>query len=414
MHKKPIAIVLGGTNPHVALVKNLQDRGYHVLLIDYYENPPAAATADEHLRESSLDKELVFEIARQRNARLVISACVDQANVTACYVAEKLGLPAPYSYETALNVTNKGIMKKMMLDGGVPTSKYIVVERVGDPQVASLTFPVVVKPSDSNGSKGVKKVSTLSELDAGLRSAFEISRVGTAIVEEFCEGKEISVDCFVQNKKAHVIMMRQKYNMIYNDDSVIACYASIAPAKVNPAASRSIQRIADDISKVFGLGNTSLLIQVMVNGDEVNVIEFAPRVGGGLSYRTVKLNTGFDILDATVNSYLGVSSRLEYKEPEVYYSANNIYALPGVFGSAKNYQQLIKDGVIEEYYPHKTRGMEIGFDMASRDRVGSFVAQDREEKTLLAKIKKTIDSLEIYDLKGRSIIKRDIYVKEFI
>ncbi len=414
MNKKPVAVVLGGTNPHVALIENLKTRGYSTVLVDYYANPPAARVADKHIRESTLDLEKVLAVAKQTDAILVISTCVDQANVTACYVAEKLGLPAPYSYKTALNVTDKRIMKNMMLEGGVPTSRYIVVDKTGDSQVASLTFPVVVKPSDSNGSKGVKKTYNLSELDKGLCAAFDISRAGTAIVEEFCEGKEISVDCFVQNQKAHVIMLRQKYNMIYNEDSVIACYASIAPAKVSSETTRAIQKIAGDISRIFGLDNTSLLIQLMVDGDKIKVIEFAPRVGGGLSYRTVKLNTGFDILDATINSYLGVPSILEYSMPEIYYSANNVYAFTGVFGSAENYQQLIKDGVIEEYYPHKTRGMEIGSDMASRDRVCSFVAQDRDEKALLSKIKKTIDTLDIYDLDGRSIIKRDIYVKELI
>ena len=107
LHNKPVAVVLGGTFPHITLVENLRQRGYYTILVDYYDNPPAKASADEHLQESTLDKKKVLDIARSRNAELVISACIDQANVTACYVADKLGLPAPYSYETALRVTNK-------------------------------------------------------------------------------------------------------------------------------------------------------------------------------------------------------------------------------------------------------------------------------------------------------------------
>ena len=89
---KLIAIVLGGTLPHCELVRNLQGRGYYVILIDYLEAPPASSVADEHVQESTLDKELVLHIARKREASLVISTCIDQANVTACYVMEKLGL----------------------------------------------------------------------------------------------------------------------------------------------------------------------------------------------------------------------------------------------------------------------------------------------------------------------------------
>ena len=111
--------MLGGTSPHIALIENLKDRGYYTVLVDYYENPPAKKVADEHIRESTLDQDKVLEIAKSINAKLVISACVDQANVTACYVAEKLGLPVPYIYETAMSVTNKGLMKRKMLESGI-------------------------------------------------------------------------------------------------------------------------------------------------------------------------------------------------------------------------------------------------------------------------------------------------------
>ena len=92
---KPIAIVLGGTNPHKALIENLRTRGYYTLLIDYNENPPAKEIADNHIKFSTLDQEGVLSIAKSVNAELVISTCVDQANVTACYVGEKLELPIP-------------------------------------------------------------------------------------------------------------------------------------------------------------------------------------------------------------------------------------------------------------------------------------------------------------------------------
>src|SRR5690625_7026948 len=84
--------------------------------VDYYENPPPKESADKHIQESTLDREKVLEIARKYQAALVISACVDQANVTACYVAEKMDLPRPYSYDTALSVSIKANMKKMMRD----------------------------------------------------------------------------------------------------------------------------------------------------------------------------------------------------------------------------------------------------------------------------------------------------------
>ena len=116
---KPIAIVLGGTVPHAHLISLLKKRGYYTILLDYTPNPPAKEYADEHMPVSTLDVEAVLDVAKSRNARLVISTNVDQANVTCCSVSEKLGLTEPYSYETALNVTDKQRMKRIMWEHNI-------------------------------------------------------------------------------------------------------------------------------------------------------------------------------------------------------------------------------------------------------------------------------------------------------
>ena len=109
---KPVALVLGGTYPHRELVLNLIRRGYHTVLVDYLPNPSAKELADEHIQESTLDVDVVLNIARERHAEIVISVCIDQANVTAARVSEILGLSAPYRGEIAEAVTHKILMKQ--------------------------------------------------------------------------------------------------------------------------------------------------------------------------------------------------------------------------------------------------------------------------------------------------------------
>ncbi|WP_372995823.1 ATP-grasp domain-containing protein [Lutispora sp.] len=410
MKEQAIAIVLGGTNPHIALINNLKRRGYYTVLVDYYDNPPAKEAADEHIKESTLDKDKVLEIARSISAKLVISACVDQANVTACYVAEKLGLPAPYSYKTALEVTDKGLMKRKMIDSGIPTARHIYADGVEAFEQSELKFPIVVKPADSNGSAGVRKANSYTELSNYIGEALKISRNGKVILEEFKEGVEISLDFFVQNMEPHLIMIREKFKMINKEGSaVLQSPGSITPGQVSPSAREKATKIAKKIVDTFDLKNTSLLIQAIVKGDDVNIIEFAPRVGGGLSYRTVKLNTGFDILDATVDSYLGIKTELKYEQPKSYYSTNIIYALPGVFESVTGYEELIEDKVIKEFYFYKTKGMQIGADMSTKSRVGAFLVQADNKQELFEKMKIAIDRLEVYDSIGNPIMRKDIY-----
>jgi len=403
------AIVLGGTNPHIALIENLKSRGFHTVLVDYFENPPAKKVADVHIRETNLDKEVVLSIAKKFQASLVISTCLDHQNAVACYVAEKMGLPAPYSYEVALNVTNKGLMKKKMIEHGIPTSKYIYTDTLDDFDKSGLKFPVVVKPADSNGSKGVRKADNIDELITFFNNALFISRVKQVIIEEFIEGKELSVDCFVNKNKVDIIMIREKLKMKINAGAVLQITGSIAPASILSMEKMEIDSIANKVSNVFELIRTPILLQMIVNDHGVYVLEIAARVGGGLSFKTVNKNTGFDILDAAIDAYLCNNVIVEYHTPDKYYAAINMYALPCEFGSIVNHQELINNGIIQEFFYYMSRGMSIGKDMTSADRPGAFLVEAKTRNELLKKIFIAIDKLEIYDINNSPIMIKDIY-----
>ena len=411
MRKHPTAIVLGGTSPHIALIENLKTRGYYTVLVDYLENPPARNAADEHIRESTLDQDKVLELARTIDAKLVISTCVDQANVTACYVAERLGLPAPYSYETALNVTNKILMKKKMIESGIPTSRFVIAKSFADFENQELRFPVIVKPADSCASTGVKKAFTPSEVEIFLNDALGLSRTNGAVVEEFNEGREFSVYGFVKEKKVHLILIAQRITTIDGSGRVMLCYATVAPAEITEKLEYQIQECADKIAASFDLNNTPIHIQVITNGDEIDVIEFAPRVGGGFSYKTIKLGTGFDIINAAVDSYLNIKTNIEYKKPDSVFAINLIYATPGIFDRIEGYGELIENNTILGLFDHKTRGSRICSDRASSSRVGAILVEGKSRHELLAKIEHAVTRMEVYDSNGKRIMRKDLYLK---
>jgi len=406
---KPIAIVLGGTNPHKALIENLRTRGYYTLLIDYNENPPAKEIADNHIKFSTLDQEGVLSIAKSVNAELVISTCVDQANVTACYVGEKLELPIPYSYQCAINISSKATMKEMMMIGNIPTPKFVSVKEDEPFNLEELNFPLVVKPSDSNGSKGVRKVDNLNELNQYIKVAFDISRNKKVIIEEFIEGAEIGIDCFISDDKTHIITMHQKRKPISKDGSVIFSIGSISPPVISDVAMDSIGRIAGQISEVFNLKNTPLLIQVIVNGDEVKVIEFSPRIGGGLNFKKINLFAKFDIINAAVDSFLGVKVSPKYEKPNFLYSENHIYTEPGIFGEITDYQGLIDNNTIVDFFPNKTRGMVIESGKASKDRAASFIVKADSKDEIIKKVRITLDTIKVFDINGNELSFKENY-----
>ena len=365
-NNKEIAIVLGGTVPHCELIRQLQSRGYYVLLVDYLPNPPAKQVADEHIQESTLDKDAVLRVAKDRKASLVICGCVDQANITACYVMEQLNRRPPYSYETALRITNKGEMKKIMLENDIPTSKYYYFDNNDDLKGIDLRFPVMVKPADSNSANGVRKAYNMHELSAYLGDALQISRNHRAIVEEFVEGVEISAYCYVMNHHAKLLMAAERLSVMDGEDEVIKCYSSVAPARIGKKAEKQAEIIATQIAEAYQLDNTPLFFQGILSDGRISVIEFAPRVGGGSCFKTIKENTGFDVIEATIDSWLGIPVSFDsWHYPNEVIVVNTVYGKDGIFERISGYQKFLEDGTIEALYPIRSSGEKIDNSRAS-------------------------------------------------
>ena len=402
--ERPVAIVLGGTAPHVLLVDKLHERGYYVVLVDYLPNPPARRVADEHIQASTLDKEKVLEIAMEKKASLVISTCIDQANSVCCYVAEQLNLPHPYSYETSLYVTNKGLMKERMKAFDVPSSSFILTKSVDGIDWAQVSFPCVVKPVDCNSSKGVHRADSIDEAKPFVEEALTLSQTGEAIIEGFCAGDEIQVDCVALDNDADVVMTRSKVKVAGSNEAVLNSYGSIVPAQVSENVLPKLKQIAVNIAKGFGLMNTPFFYQAIVTGDEVNVLEFAPRVGGGLSYYMIKNFVGFDAVEAAVDSFLGKRINNSYHASRRVYRTCLLYAKPCTFDHIEGLEKLKEEGLVTETFITKSKGDEIDGDMRSSNRVGSFIVEAASLDELNERVKYCMNSVGIIDDKGNNMI----------
>lgn len=404
------AIVLGGTRPHITLIEKLKQRGYYVILIDYLESPVAKEYADEHIQESTLDKEIVLKIAKEQNAELVISCCIDQANVTAAYVSEQMGHPCPYGYDTALNVTDKLKMKEILLQNGVLTSKYKRIETPADLDNWDFKYPIIIKPTDSNSSKGIYKIDgPTSNLDEIIKDSISYSRTKEAIVEEFIIGQEIGIDTFVTNDVAKVLMIKERRKILKNasgSQNIIGC---IWPMPLTKDVQKKAENVANQIAKAFGLKNSALMIQAILKDGEISVIEFGARIGGGESFRIIKDCVGFDYVEASISTFTGEHMKEDLKALEYYYADVFIYVKECVFGYIDFCDELQEDGTIDHAYALKTKGSEIDSNLSSNNRVGTFVVKAKDIKTLYTKINKVLSKIEVYDIDGNPVMRRDIY-----
>lgn len=409
--KKPVAVVLGGTSPHSVLIQNLKARGYHTILVDYYENPPAKAFADQHIQESTLHKDVVVKVARDVGADLVIATCVDQANTIACYVAEELGLPHPYSFAAATVIADKTLMKDRLVENDLPTARHVYVDKGEEPQVEGLNYPLVVKPADTNGSAGVRRVNDPDELARFLALALDLSRVGRAIVEEFVTGPELSIDCFIEKGHAKIVLVRRKYAVPAGSgvDQVMQSTGSIAPYPLSDSQLADAEQVLSDLARVFELDNCPMLVQGFLTDNGLSLIEFAARLSGGTGSATTKLISGFDSLDASIDSFLGNPVTVVTHKPTFFSMTNTIYAKPGTFDRIEGADALVADGVIDQFLPYKTHGMVVGNDMSTRSRIGAFIITGPDMETVRARLAKAVDRFEVYDTEGNKIMRKDLF-----
>jgi biotin carboxylase len=302
-------------------------------------------------------------------------------------------------------------MKQELVRLGIPTAAFRVLGAPAEAAQLAMRFPVVAKPIDTGGSKGVRKAADAGELQLAVDEAFKVTRADRILVEEFLPGEEVSADCLVRDGEPRILVLRKRYVQRGAGGEVLSAYASVSPAAISPAARQRIAEVTRSIARGFGLRTTPLLVQFMVDGDEARVIEFAPRVGGGLNYRFVLLNTGVDIIDATVDAYLGRPTVLAAGGGGGLLAANHVYTEAGRFGEVRNHERLLDEGTIAEFYVHKARGAPIGASMSSADRVASFMVRAGTEAELLRRIGEAMARLDVLDAEGRSIIRRDVYLK---
>lgn len=394
-------IVLAGGADQIALIRELKGRGHEVVLVDYFQNPPAKQYADKHIVASTLDIDAVRDVALQEKADLICTACTDQALLTVAKVSEDLSLPCYIPYHTALNVTNKSYMKKVMLEHAIPTSKYVVLNEFDGSLLESFQYPLVVKPVDCNSSKGVRKIHNESELKSSLDFAIQCSRSRTAIVEEFKSGDEISADFYVDGNNVKLLCATKSVKKQHVDSfTIIGSYYPVVTVEQECA----LLKIAQLIVNAFSLCNTPLLVQLIQQGDDFYVVEFSARMGGGSKYRLIEVLSGVNIMSAYVDLILG-KTPIVTPQHQVHNAAMiYIYCRPGIFHRIEGLQELQDVAYIKNYFLYKTSGMTVTKSETSSDRVAGYLVTASTDEELRQKIITVDSKIRVLDMEGEDIM----------
>lgn len=310
-------MLLGGIRYLLPVIEAAHQMGCYVITADYLPKNPAHIYSDEYVNVSIIDKEAVLKIAQEKRIDGIMSFGVDPGVVSAAYVAEKMGLPFQCSHATACVLQDKSRFRRFLNDNGFNCPQSFGFSDMQDAisDVKRFHWPIIVKPVDSAGSKGVTKVEKADDLEKAVKIAFENSISKKVIIEDFLDivGFQSSTDMFLLN--GHVVLPVFS-DQVFDSNAAnpfvptVEIWPSSMPIKYQ-------EDLIEQLNKLFSLlhcRNGLFNIECRVCSDgKAYLMEVSPRGGGNHIALLQDMAFGTNFIENEIRAALNMP--LELSEP---------------------------------------------------------------------------------------------------
>ena len=302
-------MLLGGLRYLLPVIEAAHHHGIYVITVDYLPNNIAHRYSDEYHNVSIIDKDAVLALAQQLQIDGIMSFAVDPGVVAAAYTAEKMGLPFQCSYEAACILQDKSRFRKFLADNGFNVPNARGYSECGDAlkDIDYFNWPVIVKPVDSAGSKGVTRVDDPADLPAAITHALDCSPSRHYIIEDFLEKAGFSSDTDSFSVDGDLVFCT--FNNQYFDDDAENEYTPAAyswPSSMSQDLQNELrselQRLLILLDMKTGLYNIET--RLCANG-KAYIMEVSPRAGGNRLAEMLKYVTGEDIIERATLAAVG-------------------------------------------------------------------------------------------------------------
>lgn len=387
--KQKKLMLLGGIRYLLPAIEAAHKHGCYVITVDYLPNNIAHKYSDEYHNVSILDKEAVLQLAQKLQIDGILSFAVDPGVVTAAYVAEKMGLPFTCSYEAACILQHKARFRKFLADNGfnAPNAKGYSCADDALNDVDFFNWPVIVKPVDSAGSKGVTRVDNPKDLKAAITHALEESHNGNFIIEDFLEpqGYQSSADCFSVDGE---LVYADYSDQLFDKDAAnpytpaLEIWPSTMSKENQNYLTNELQRLITLLRCGTGLYNVES--RVCKNGKPY-IMEVSPRAGGNRIAELQRIGTGIDLIEAEVCKAVGFPiPKVSSPSYDGYYVNDIIHSqVAGIYQGVKYDEEFRKAHIlIEAIYPEI--GSHVESFRGANNAIGSvFLRFDSREEVEL-------------------------------
>ena len=392
-------MLLGGLRYLKPVIDAAHKQGYYVITADYLPNNIAHKWSDEYCNVSIIDKEAVLREAQRLQIDGIMSFACDPGVVAASYVQNKMGLPSFGPFESVEILQNKDKFRAFLAKNGfnVPQAKGFDSVEAAMQEIYWFPWPVIVKPTDAAGSKGVTRVDKAEDLKPALEYAMEHSISGHIIVEEFLDkqGCSSDTDSFSEDGKLKFVSFcAQRFDAEATNPSTPAAYSwpSTFTKEQEEYLTSEIQRLITLLNLKTVVYNIE--VRVAPNGKPY-IMELTPRGGGNRLCEMLRYATGVDMITAITRAMVGDSilEPIEQKPYNGHWAEIILHAdESGVFDHLEISKNLPAEIVEEDLWVEKG------------DKVESFEGANNAIGTLVLKFQ-TAEELEKAITNQRSWLK---------
>lgn len=388
--KQKKLMLLGGLRYLLPVIESAHKLGYYVITCDYLPDNIAHKYSDEYHNVSIIDKEAVLALAKELQIDGIMSFAVDPGVVTAAYVQEQMGLPAFGPYESVCILQNKDRFRNFLTQHGfnVPKAKGFASIEEAMAEKYWYPWPVIVKPTDSAGSKGVTRVDRLEDLRPALEVAFAHSLSKRVIVEEFIEkaGCSSDTDSFsVDGELKFVSFSAQRFDEHAPNPYTPSAYSwpSTMTAEQEAELTSEIQRLL----KLLGMRTSIYNIETRVgtNGKPY-IMEVSPRGGGNRLAEMLRFATGVDLITNAVRAAVGDEVvAVEQKPYNGHWAEVILHADKDGHFFSLDMDSMFKEKHVKQIDLWVKKGDKVSAFRGANDAIGTLVLQfDTEEELVLA------------------------------
>lgn len=302
--KKNLAII-GASYLQLPLIRKAKDLGYITHVFAWAANDVGEREADFFYPISIIEKEIILKKCKEINICGICSIASDTAVITVNYVSENLGLIGNSIASTG-KCTNKFLMREAFYTNNDPSPKSILVDKKTDLTSLNLDYPVIVKPTDRSGSRGVYKIESFEGLKEAVDSAINESYKKEALVEEFVKGQEYSVEYISCKGQHYFLALTYKYT---TGSPHFIETGHLEPAPVDNELLEKVKMVITHALNTLDIRNGASHTEIKIDeNDNINIIEVGARMGGDcIGSDLVRYSTGYDYIRMVIQVACGES-----------------------------------------------------------------------------------------------------------